>query len=93
MITVPPQNVAIIGAGLSGLCLALALHRNGIRSTVYEARTAGFVEGGAIRLSPNALRVLDRFGVCERFATKPTTSDFHLQGRPERDNRRIILRS
>ncbi len=65
-----PQHVAIIGAGLSGLCLALALHQGGISATVYEARAADFIEGGAIALSPNALRVLHKLGVYERIRNK-----------------------
>lgn len=53
------QEVAIIGAGLSGLTLALALHQQGIKSTVYEARAAPLNIGGAVMLSPNALKILD----------------------------------
>ncbi|KAJ5120044.1 hypothetical protein N7448_010713 [Penicillium atrosanguineum] len=52
-------TVAIIGAGLSGLTLALALHKQGIPCTIYESRNASLDIGGAIMLSPNALRVLD----------------------------------
>ena len=70
-----PSHVAIIGAGLSGLSLALALHQVGIRSTVWEARPDNFVQGGAIMLSPNALRVLDAIGVYERIRNK----GFHFE--------------
>lgn len=65
-----PRHVAIIGAGLSGLCLALALDQGGIPITVYEARAADFVQGGAIALSPNALQVLHKLGVYERIRNK-----------------------
>ncbi|CAK7210112.1 hypothetical protein SCUCBS95973_000681 [Sporothrix curviconia] len=57
------RNVAIIGAGLSGLTLALALHQQGIKSTIYESRGAPLNIGGAVMLSPNALRVLDALDV------------------------------
>lgn len=53
------DEVAIIGAGLSGLTLALALHQQGIKATVYESRSAPLNIGGAVMLSPNALKVLD----------------------------------
>ena len=65
-----PRHVAIIGAGISGLCLALALHQCGIPATVYEVRAATFVQGGAIALSPNALQVLHKLGVYERIRNK-----------------------
>ena len=60
------QPIAIIGAGLSGLCLALALHRQQIPCTLYESRPAPLNIGGAIMLSPNALRILDKLGGYER---------------------------
>lgn len=59
----PANNVAIIGAGLSGLTLALALQKQSIPCTIYEARSASLDIGGAIMLSPNALRVLDAIGI------------------------------
>ncbi len=71
----PPSKVAIIGAGLSGLSFALALHKFGIPSTIWEVRSNGFVQGGAIMLSPNALRILDAIGVYERIRNK----GFHFQ--------------
>ncbi|KAL9131726.1 MAG: hypothetical protein Q9217_000401 [Psora testacea] len=66
----PTKDVAIIGAGLSGLSLALALHKFNIPSTIYEIRPNTFVQGGAIMLSPNALRVLDSLGVYSRIKDK-----------------------
>ena len=65
-----PGHVAIIGAGLSGLCLALVLHHCGVPATIYEARAADFVEGGVLILSPNALQVLHKLEVFERLRSK-----------------------
>ena len=64
------SQVAIIGAGLSGLALALALHQQKISSTIYESRSASFNIGGAVMLSPNALKVLDALGVYSRIRGK-----------------------
>ncbi|KAJ4322663.1 hypothetical protein N0V84_004688 [Fusarium piperis] len=65
-----PVKVAIIGAGLSGLALALALHQQGIEAVAYEQQNAPLDIGGAIMLSPNALRILDKLGVFERMEPK-----------------------
>ena len=63
-------HVAIIGAGLSGLTLALALHQQSIPCTLYEARSAPLDIGGAVMLSPNALRILDALNVYENVRTQ-----------------------
>ncbi|KAL7941982.1 monooxygenase [Trichoderma barbatum] len=64
----PTTAVAIIGAGLSGLTLALALHRQNIPCILYESREASLDIGGAIMLSPNALKILDTLGVYNNIA-------------------------
>lgn len=63
-------NVAIIGAGLSGLTLALGLHDQGISCTVYESRPGPLNIGGAVMLSPNALKVLDAFHLYDGLKTQ-----------------------
>lgn len=57
------KNVAIIGAGLTGLAAALALEQQSILCVVYEARDAPSDIGGTVTLSPNANRILDALGV------------------------------
>ncbi|KAI1445842.1 hypothetical protein F5Y02DRAFT_417760 [Annulohypoxylon stygium] len=74
-LTSPPARVAIVGGGLAGLTLALALHDLNIPSTVYEARSEDFDQGGGIMLSPNALRVLGSVGVYERIRSKSLQFD------------------
>lgn len=50
-----PLHVAIIGGGLCGLSLAIALTKRGIAHTIYESR-ASFTEIGAgINLGPNCI--------------------------------------
>lgn len=63
-------NVAIVGAGLSGLTLALGLHDQGIACTVYESRPGPLNIGGAVMLSPNALKVLDAFHLYDDLRTQ-----------------------
>jgi 2-polyprenyl-6-methoxyphenol hydroxylase-like FAD-dependent oxidoreductase len=59
----PTLDIAIIGAGLSGLALALALHQQSIPCTIYEAREASLNIGGALMLMSNGLKALDKLGV------------------------------
>lgn len=56
-------EIAIIGAGLSGLALALALDKHNIRCTLYEGRDAPLDTGGGLMLHPNGLKVLQVIGV------------------------------
>ncbi|KAI0546148.1 kynurenine 3-monooxygenase [Xylaria curta] len=69
-LTTPPNNVAIIGGGIAGLTLALALHRVNIPCTVYEARSENYNPGGGLMLSPNALHALDSIGAYGRLGSK-----------------------
>ena len=64
------SHVLIIGAGMSGLASALALHALGIRCTIYELRVTPSSIGGAIHLTPNALRCLDHLGVLQHMQGK-----------------------
>ena len=57
--------VLVIGGGIGGLAVALALSQTGRRVHVIE-RAAAFGEIGAgLQLAPNALRSLDRLGLLE----------------------------
>ncbi|KAF2124238.1 kynurenine 3-monooxygenase [Dothidotthia symphoricarpi CBS 119687] len=66
MLSAPPTRVAIVGAGLAGLALAISLHRQGISCSIYELREPSASTPGALMLSPNALHILDTLGLYDR---------------------------
>ncbi|WP_374940999.1 flavin-dependent oxidoreductase [Xylophilus ampelinus] len=57
------QRIAIVGGGIGGLALALALHARGIGSEIYEAVSAFGEAGMGITLLPHAMRELAALGV------------------------------
>ncbi|KAF2023539.1 kynurenine 3-monooxygenase [Setomelanomma holmii] len=59
-------EVAVIGAGLSVLTLAISLHRQGLSCKIYELRDPSVKTSGALMLSPNALRILGTLGIYDR---------------------------
>lgn len=61
--------IVIAGAGIGGLCAALALRENGHAVVVMEKASALKAVGAGLQLSPNACAVLDRLGVLS--ALKP----------------------
>jgi salicylate hydroxylase len=61
------QHAIIIGGGISGIAAALALTRlNGMACSIFEIRSKAAAIGGAINLTPNALRYLEHLGVLPR---------------------------
>lgn len=68
-------SIGILGAGIGGLCAAIALQRAGYQVRVFEQAKAFMRVGADINLTPNAVRALDGLGVGEgirRFAARPT---------------------
>ncbi|CDP11536.1 unnamed protein product [Coffea canephora] len=57
------HEVVIVGGGIGGLATALALHRKGLRSVVYERSESLRAEGSAITILRNGWRALDQLGV------------------------------
>ncbi|MEV8503858.1 FAD-dependent monooxygenase [Actinoplanes sp. NPDC051475] len=57
------EPVLIIGAGIAGLALARALHREGIPYAIYERRTEAADAGLAVNLPGNAISALHRAGL------------------------------
>ncbi|KAJ5498751.1 Monooxygenase FAD-binding [Penicillium expansum] len=67
----PPQDIAIIGAGIAGIACALSISRElspfvpNLRITVYERHDILSTSGGAINLTPVAQRHLAQLGVLD----------------------------
>lgn len=61
-------DVAIVGAGIGGLALALCLHQAGISCRVYEAASEIKPLGVGINVLPHAVRELDRLGLLDQLA-------------------------
>lgn len=57
------HNIAIVGAGMGGVLLALILQRNGQRCTVYEQAPALAKIGAGINVGPNSTRIFRELGL------------------------------
>jgi salicylate hydroxylase len=71
----PRLRIAIIGAGIAGLTLALALRQRGVAAEVFEQASELTEIGAAVGLAANATRELRRLGVLDAiaaFSTEPT---------------------
>lgn len=71
------KHVAIIGAGVGGLILALALQRAHIPVSLFDARAEDEPTGlkTTVILTPNAVRVLDELGVYQRCLPRCVLAD------------------
>lgn len=67
MATTPKHHhsIAILGAGIGGLALAIGLQKQNVPYTLYEAASQFSVIGSGVGLGPNALRAMD--GIDSRF--------------------------
>ena len=82
------EPIAIVGAGIAGLTLALELARIGLSCDIYERAPELMEAGAGIQLSPNALRVLARLGLVERLDLAGTQAR-SVTLRSHRSGRRI----
>ena len=68
------RHAVIAGAGIGGLCAALALARAGLRVSLIERASQFEAAGAGIQLAPNAMRALDALGVGEAVRAKADKS-------------------
>jgi len=80
--------MAIVGGGVGGLTLALALRQRGIAAGVYEQAPELTEIGAAVALSANSTRELERLGLLDQL-TAVSTEPSELIYRGWRDDRRI----
>src|SRR3954468_11478643 len=71
-VAVSGLRVAIVGAGIGGLSLALALRERGLRAEVFEQAAELTEIGAAIALSANGTREFARLGLLEELAAAST---------------------
>ena len=68
------MDVIIVGGGIGGLTLALALHKAGISSRVYEATPEIKAIGVGVSLLPHSVKVLTELGLQEALARVAITT-------------------
>ena len=81
-------RIGIVGGGIGGLTLALALRRRGLAADVYEQAAELREIGAAVALSANATRELERLGCLEAIAAQ-STEPRELIWRGWRDDARV----
>lgn len=60
-------RIAIVGAGLAGLCLAALLHRKGFRVRLFEQAPRFWRVGAGIIMGATIAKVMGRLGVLDRY--------------------------
>ena len=81
-------RIAIVGGGIGGLTLGLALRQRGMAAEVFEQAPELAEIGAAVALSANSTRELQRLGVLDAI-TAASTEPSQLIYRSWRDGRRI----
>ena len=81
-----PLHALVIGAGIGGMAAAIALRRAGLEVSLFEQTVAQGEVGAGIQISPNASRLLGRYGLGDamaRVAVRPSAIVFRrwLDGR------------
>lgn len=67
--------IGIVGGGISGLTVGCALRSQGIKTIIFERSKSLNEHGGGISISPNAVKVLDRLNVKEKFISSSSSPE------------------
>jgi salicylate hydroxylase len=80
-----PRRAIILGLGVAGPLAALTLlQRTDLSVTIYELRAAPATIGGALNLSPNAVRQLHRLGFDVEHLGAPIPTILHQNSKGQR---------
>src|ERR1700722_18921339 len=82
--TMAASPVLIVGGGPVGLSLALGLARQGVRSTLFEAKSEPDPHSRALGILPRTLEIFRAWGIYERLVLEGTLIskvDFWIVGR------------
>src|SRR5260221_11391881 len=74
----PFKRVLIVGGGIGGLTLAVALGRRGVRADVIELKPEHTVHGVGIIQPGNALRALGTLGLMDTCLTEGFQTDHYV---------------
>src|ERR1700743_2839240 len=74
----PIERVLIVGGGIGGLSLAVALGRHGIKAEIVEIKSQHNVYGVGIIQPGNALRALNSLGLMEHCVAEGFPIDDYL---------------
>lgn len=69
------RDIAIVGGGIGGSALAVALDRQGIDTTIFERTDDIHPVGAGISVAPNAMAVLDRLGLAKEIESRGVRID------------------
>ncbi|KAF2122590.1 hypothetical protein BDV96DRAFT_481499 [Lophiotrema nucula] len=73
----PIKEAIIIGGGIAGAASAIALTKhNSFKCHIFEVRSEPATIGGAVNLTPNALRYLEHLEVLDKLTTKGCETKF-----------------
>ncbi|MEB4613117.1 FAD-dependent monooxygenase [Leucobacter sp. M11] len=87
------MRVAVIGAGIGGLCAAIGLDGGGAEVTVFEQAPEVRAGGSGISVFGNGLRALDEIGMGEAFRAVSSAQAAAIRGGQRRPDGRWLARS